>query len=131
MIDNYYVTPLRKKNIVSMEVESAGGTTLYQGFALEPSELSLKVRYDDGTSETVEITEQMLSKFDSTVLGKYTVTVTYQDRTAAFTVTVEARRAYLDDFASRVRAIDPAALTEGDRETVQELKRLFDSLSPL
>lgn len=130
MIDNYYVAPLRKKNISSMEVESADGNTLYQGFVLEPENLSLKVNYDDGTSETVKVTEQMLSTFDSTVLGNHTVTVTYQDHTTTFTVTVVSRQEYLDEFASKVQAIDPAALTEADAETVRELKKRFDSLSP-
>ena len=131
MIDNYCVTPLRKKNIASMAVEPKGNAaTLYQGFVLEPTELSLKVIYDDGTSEMVEITEQMLSDFDSTVLGKHTVTVTYQEHTTTFTVTIESRQEYLDNFVSKVQAVDPAALTEGDQEMVRELKTLFDSLSP-
>lgn len=131
LIDNYYVTPLRKKTIASMEVQSVNNATaLYQGFALEPSDLSLKVNYDDGTSEIVEITDQMLSDFDSTVLGQHKVTVSYQDHSTTFTVTVESRQSYLDEFASKVQAIDPAALTEADRETVRELKKQFDSLSP-
>ena len=131
LIDNYLVTPLHKKSIASMEVQSANNaTTLYQGFVLEPEDLSLKINYDDGTNEIVKVTSQMLSDFDSTVLGQHKVTASYQDHTTTFTVTVVSRQDYLDAFASKVQAINPAALSESDRQTVRELKQLFDSLSP-
>ncbi len=50
----------------------------------------LMVKYNDGTSETVDITADMLSGFDTATAGEKTVTVTYEGKTATVEIEVSA-----------------------------------------
>ena len=57
-----------------------------KGDVFDDSGLIVKATYDDGT--TKEITGYTLSSPDMTSAGEKTITVTYQEKTAAFTITV-------------------------------------------
>ena len=48
----------------------------------------ITLTYSDGTTEAVDMTAEMVTGFDNTVLGEQTLTVTYEEKTATFTVTV-------------------------------------------
>ena len=50
---------------------------------------TLKVSYSDGTEENVTITSDMLSGFDTQTPGEKQVTVTYEGKSATFTITVK------------------------------------------
>ncbi len=51
----------------------------------------LAVHYNNGTSEEVNLTEDMVTGFDNTKVGTQTLTVTYQGKTTTFDVEVGAK----------------------------------------
>ncbi len=63
----------------------------YTGDAFDPVGYTLKVTYDDNSTEVIALTAAMCSGFDSTKTGKQTITVTYEGKTAKFTVTVKEK----------------------------------------
>ena len=60
----------------------------------------IKVTYEDGKTDTVDITSDMVSGFDSTVEGDKTVTVTYGGFTDTFMVTVAHTHVLATDWTS-------------------------------
>ncbi len=70
----------------------------------------LTLRYDNGTTEEIDLTEDMISGFDNTKPGKQTVTVTYGGFTATFEVTVRAKDI---DHIAVTRAPDKMEYVEG------------------
>lgn len=74
--------------LTGIEIVSPPGKTEYwAGEALDTSGLTVLAVYSDGSTQAV--TEGFtLSGFNSNVTGQQTVTVTYKDKTANFTVTV-------------------------------------------
>nr|MCR4586710.1 bacterial Ig-like domain-containing protein [Lachnospiraceae bacterium] len=51
----------------------------------------IKVIFNNGESETINMTADMISGYDKTKEGKQTITVTYAEKTASFEVTVNAK----------------------------------------
>ena len=84
----YAVWAATEKTLSSVAVESMPDKTVYQiGEAFDPKGLSVRLNYADGTSFVIN--EGFgISGFDSSSAGTKTVTVTYQDKTATFSVTV-------------------------------------------
>ena len=56
--------------------------------ALDVTGGRITLYYDNGTSEVIDMTADMVSGFDNTKAGSQTLTVTYGDRTASFNVNV-------------------------------------------
>lgn len=56
--------------------------------SLNMSGATLKLTYSDGSTKTVNITANMITGFSNEKLGDVTVTVTYEEKTATFTVTI-------------------------------------------
>ena len=50
--------------------------------------LQVVLVYNDGTEEEIEITSDMVTGFDNTTLGDKLITITYQDYTTSFTVSI-------------------------------------------
>lgn len=48
----------------------------------------LKVTYDDKTEKNISVTNDMVTGFDNTVLGKETLTVTYEGKTTTFEIEI-------------------------------------------
>lgn len=48
----------------------------------------LTLTYNNGTTEVIDLTTEMVSGFDNTQVGKQTLTVNYQDRTTTFEVEI-------------------------------------------
>lgn len=63
--------------------------TYIEGQAMDYTGLSVKAVYDDGTSTA--ITEYSIAGYDQDKVGKQTITVTYNGKTATFSVTVKAK----------------------------------------
>ena len=63
--------------------------TYLEGTAFSAAGGRLTLTYDDGTTEEIDLTENMVSGFDPNVVGVQTLTVTYEDKTTTFEVTVE------------------------------------------
>lgn len=78
------------KSVSGIEVKAPAKTTYTVGDKLDLTGGVITVKYNNDTSEAVDITSDMVSGFDSTKTGKQTVTVTYAGKTATFEVTVEA-----------------------------------------
>lgn len=66
-------------------------TDYVEGQNLDLSGGKLNVTYNNGQSEIVDVTESMISGYDSSVVGKQTVTITYGDRELTFEVNVEKK----------------------------------------
>jgi|GEM_PF-5116098 len=64
-------------------------TTYYQNEAFDPAGMELEAVYDDGKTETVPLSDCMISEFDHTAAGEQLISVTYRGQTAQLTVTVE------------------------------------------
>ena len=63
-------------------------TSYYVGEELDVSGLEIEAVYSDGSTSVVTVTSDMVSGFDSSVVGNQTLTVTYEDYTATFDVEV-------------------------------------------
>ena len=75
--------------IVSVYISSKPYKTEYQvGESLELDGAELALRYGNGNTEYIDITEDMVSGFDNQTLGRQSITVKYQDFIAKFTVEV-------------------------------------------
>ena len=53
----------------------------------------LRLTYDNGTTEKIPMTAEMVSGFDNGVIGKQTITVTYMGKTTTFEVEIIAKTA--------------------------------------
>lgn len=74
-----------------LELVSAPSKTAYkQGENLDLTGGQIKAIYDEERSETLPITADMISGYDSAKAGKQTVTVTYGGQSVTFDVTVTA-----------------------------------------
>lgn len=69
----------------------------------------LKLTYSNGTSEEVDMTEDMCSAVDLSTAGTKTVTVTYQGKTTTFDVTVSDKKAT----ALTLNGVDGKNIVEG------------------
>ena len=87
----HWNNPDAEKEVTSIEITSQPTKTEYElGDTLDTTGLSLKVNYSDNSSDE-NVTEGFtVSGFDSALAGTKTVTVTYEGKTATFTVTVNA-----------------------------------------
>ena len=63
-------------------------TSYYVGEELDVSGLEIEAVYSDGSTSVVTVTSDMVSGFDSSVVGTKTLTVTYEDCTVNFDVEV-------------------------------------------
>ena len=69
-------------------VHSPAKTEYFYGDELDLDGLEVRALYEDDSELLLEITSANISGFDPIVYGKQTVTVTYEGKTATFTVTV-------------------------------------------
>ena len=76
----------------SISVNSTGHKTAYQvGEALDVSGLTIEAAYSDGSTQTVKVTETMVSGFNSAQAAEsQTLTITYQGKTTTYTVRITA-----------------------------------------
>ena len=63
-------------------------TKYIEGQALDLTGGKVKVFYNNETSKEIDLTNEMVSGYDASVVGKQTITVTYQGKTATFDVNV-------------------------------------------
>lgn len=103
-------------DISGIEVKTMPAKVEYpKGDIFDTTGLSILVKYTDGTSKTT--TDYELSDFDSSSVGKKTITVTYKTHTATFKVTVyDLSGIRITSFPSKVyykigESFDPSGLT--------------------
>ena len=83
---------LVKRKLNSIKVAALPAKTIYlEGKEdLDVSGGKISLYYDDATSETIDMTVDMIENFDNTVIGEQILTVTCGDQSTSFTVTVVA-----------------------------------------
>ena len=74
-----------------VELTGPTKTEYIQGDELDLSGLTVKAVYSDGSSKEIAAGDYTVSGYDPNTVGEQTVTVTYEDKTADFTVTVQAK----------------------------------------
>lgn len=81
------------KRVASISVDTLPEKTEYvQNFnELNVDGGRIVVYYDNGTSEVINMTIDMISDFDNTKVGEQTLTVTYKEKTATFKIKVLKR----------------------------------------
>ncbi len=72
-------------------------TSYYLGESLNVSGGKIQVTNDDGTTETIDMDEDMIDNFDRWVIGQQVLTVYYKGCTATFNVVVRKRPTASDD----------------------------------
>ncbi|MDR2702430.1 MAG: bacterial Ig-like domain-containing protein [Spirochaetaceae bacterium] len=78
------------KTVTSITITPPTKTTYNIGDTLDLTGIVVTATYSDSTTETVSVNAANVSGFDSSTAGSKTLTVTYQGKTATFTVTVQA-----------------------------------------
>ena len=74
--------------INSITVVSPTKTIYFEGQDLDLTGAKITVNYNNGTSEEITATADMITGFNKNTLGQQTLTVTYKENTATFNVTV-------------------------------------------
>ena len=78
------------KKIVSIAIdEDKTKDSYYKGASYKTGDAVLKVTYEDGTVESVNVTEAMLTGFKTTSVGTKLVTVTYEGFVTTYYIEVE------------------------------------------
>ena len=113
-----------QKALSSITVEGPDKTEYELGEELDLTGLTVVANYSDGTTETV--TGYEVSGFDSTAAGEKTVTVTYQDKTATFTVTVKEAAEPVDKWI--LQSMYEYALTCSTEGVVDSAKEYFEKV---
>ena len=87
------VTILAKQAVSIVLTEAPTPTAFVEGESFTVESGRLQVTYDNGTTETVELTADMCTGFDGNTVGEQTITVNYAGQTTTYTVTVTAKTA--------------------------------------
>ncbi|MBQ9383133.1 MAG: bacterial Ig-like domain-containing protein [Ruminiclostridium sp.] len=86
--DTFGITVSEKPHITGIAVADPPKTMYLVNDKLDVKGGTIKVTYSDGSTETVDMTEEMISGFTSAEAGKVTLTVTYEGFTAEYEITV-------------------------------------------
>ena len=78
--------------IESMSIIGSYKTTYYLNETLDLANVKLAVIYSDGSKETIDVTEEMITPVDMTTVGLKEVVVTYKGETESFYITVEEKK---------------------------------------
>ena len=77
--------------IEGIEMKRLPKTSYIEGQELDVTNGKIKVTSNNGTSEEVSITRNMVTGYDKTQIGEQRLTVTYQGKTAEYTVVVRRK----------------------------------------
>ena len=80
------------KTAQSLELNGVTGKSVTEGMKLDVTGMTAVIRYDDGSSKTVDITEDMLT-YSTDKTGQATVRVSVEGLTKEFTINVVAKKA--------------------------------------
>ena len=102
------------KSLESIEILSEPTKTKYiqNSESLDLTGAKIKLIYNDGSTAEKDITQEMVSGFNNKELGRQTLTVTYEGKTATFEITIiEERTAKLDKTNIELDAGEETTLT--------------------
>ena len=78
-----------ERKIKRLDIKEQPAKSEYlQGEELDLTDLYLTVTYEDGQTDTVKITDDMVSGYNAEQLGAQVITVTYENRVTSFSVKV-------------------------------------------
>ena len=79
-------------SVTSITVKTAPEKTEYKiGEELDLSGIAIEAAYDDGTKKEIDIKDCTVTGFDNTKAGTQKITVTYEEQTVTFEVTVSTK----------------------------------------
>lgn len=79
---------VKAKSVTKIEVTPPNKLEYIEGQGLDLSGGKVKVFYDNGTSEEIDLTNDMINGYDASIVGKQIIIVTYKGKTATFDVNV-------------------------------------------
>ncbi|MBO4422781.1 MAG: bacterial Ig-like domain-containing protein [Clostridia bacterium] len=122
---------VNSKNVISFSIKSPLSKLEYLiGDEIDTTGGVLSVVYDDGTSEEIPITKNMLSGYDNTYVGEQTVTVTYATATQSFKLSFISREE-VDRLILEIEALDINTIDENSRGTIEDLITKYNRLTAL
>ena len=89
-----YEVRINEKQVDKIEIEKNPIKNVYiQNYEkLDVTGGKIKVTYNDTTTETIEMTEKMVSGFDNKKLGRQTLTVTYEGKNTTYEIQISAKK---------------------------------------
>ena len=124
--DSFVFTVVNSVTAISLNSDSAK-KAYTEGEALDVSGLTLDVTKFGGANETVAVTGDMISGFDSSTLGKQTLTVTYKGFTDTYEVEVKAESAPATKYTVTYIVVNG---TWADGTTTPKTEAVADGQSP-
>ncbi len=122
---------VQSKNVIAFDITSPISKTDYLiGDDIDTTGGVLLIRYDDGSSEEVPITKNMLSGYDSTYVGEQNVTITYSTVSQTFRVTFYPREA-VDELITAIDALDLNTISLESKDQIKELIDKYNSMTTL
>lgn len=89
-----FTVEVKQKSVSKIEMSVLPTeTSILEGKEIDPVGGILKVTYNNGETESVNLTRSMISNYNTDLVGEQTVTVTYQNQTTSFKIEVKAKSA--------------------------------------
>ena len=127
----YVNVRVSSKAVVSFTIQSPISKVDYLiGDDIDTTGGVLLAVYDDGTSEEIPITKNMVSGYDSTYVGEQTVTVTYAAATQTFRITYYPREA-VDELILAIDALDLGSISLDSKDEIEGLITKYNAMTAL
>ena len=109
---------------IAIDTNSTYKTEYKVGDTLDVSGLKIKVTKSDNSEETVDVTSDMVTGFDSKAAAEsQTLTITYQEKTTTYTVKIKAKEVEVKKFKLTAKVegeggkVDPSGEKEYEKNT--------------
>lgn len=121
---------IQAKTLTGIAVSKVPQNEYLKGDKLNLKDGEITLKYDNGKSETLAMTDKAVkvTGYDADKLGTQTLTVTYEGKTVTFDVKVISREK-VDAFIAKVDKLDASKLTLNDKDMVLGLKAEYEKLS--
>lgn len=105
--------PLHKKSKISdISISQLPTKTAYYiGDELDTNELTIKANHFDNSVSLIKVTSDMVSGFDSSIIGTQTLTITYSDHTTTFDIIVKEITATADNITDIITSLSEGTHT--------------------
>lgn len=125
-----FIINIKAKTLTGIVVSKAPQNEYLEGDKLNLKDGEITLKYDNGKSETLAMTDKAVevTGYDADKAGTQTLTVTYGGKTATFDVKVISREK-VDAFIAKADKLDASKLTLNDKDMVLALKAEYEKLS--
>ena len=110
--ENNYIVSLNRKELVSIALSGDYTTTFVEGSEFSHEGVVVTATYNDQTTENVT-TKATFSVPDMTQIGEQTITVTYKEKTASYTITITEKPSHTVTFSINGTETTPVDVKEG------------------